>query len=221
MIYISAIQRIKHRFIPPKYPTIGRSLDEICEYDYMGSSEFEFGALSDSLKKIINRKEEMVKTVFENIVDRDGKPLLVYGLLTNDEDIKEYNDKILFLVKNPYGGEYSPPDGGESLYMRLIEVIDINDHLKYVTRKDLNPGTIRYYRNRGKKIKNMLKNENMVRNDVWWDITNHVFMSFNPEFMKILPQAIENSRIKKLIKDGKMEAPRDDNEVEPNSNPEP
>ena len=51
-------------------------VDSLFEYDYMGSAEFEFGALSDSLKRICANIAKY-KTIKTKHKARDGRSLIV------------------------------------------------------------------------------------------------------------------------------------------------
>lgn len=63
-------------------------LSEAVSFDYMGSAEFEFGALPKSFKNMfknrVNLKLHTVQSIREN-----NKPLNVYGAFSNDE-LKQY-----------------------------------------------------------------------------------------------------------------------------------
>lgn len=94
----SLIQRGKFEDRPQK-----SGIDNILKFDYMGSSEFEWGALPDSLSRI--RKEPYLS--YDLTIK--GKSLTVFCKIShNTEDVKEY---LLNLAANKwYMQEYSDFD---------------------------------------------------------------------------------------------------------------
>ena len=123
--------------------------------DYMGSAEFEFGALPRSLrfaqaqKQLYNRFKE--ESIYRFREDGSQQPLLIYA---NFDTIEQYYQYVVWLG----------------------QAIDGNLRMKESLRMKIGSTSPEEY-----------------DPDFWWDIDNHVFMSFDKEFMKRLPQHLENS----------------------------
>lgn len=60
-------------------------ISEAVYLDYMGSSEFEFGALPKSLRVFGSEADALTSRVVPSITDSDGRPLRVVSLLTDDQ----------------------------------------------------------------------------------------------------------------------------------------
>ena len=60
-------------------------LSEAVNFDYMGSSEFEFGALPKSFKDMYNKKESLKIHTVNSIKENHKRPLLVYGSFIENE----------------------------------------------------------------------------------------------------------------------------------------
>ena len=88
------IQRVKLKTKP--FDKLG-GVDDNFKYDYMGSAEFEFGALSKSLSRINNF--DLTVSVIDEIKDYTGKPLRI--IHPDVFDIKdEYIQCLIELRKN-------------------------------------------------------------------------------------------------------------------------
>jgi hypothetical protein len=84
ILYPHLIQRGSFRAIEEK-DIVG--MESLVQFDYMGSSEFEFGALSASLKRIVGSWGEYEWFKAGNIKDADGQPLWVLCRLRQHEEI--------------------------------------------------------------------------------------------------------------------------------------
>ena len=103
------IQRAKFQDNPNR-----KGIDSILDFDYMGSAEFEFGALPQSLKRIrenmsnycissfdINNKK--ISIFYDNKLIESPKELseIIEGLADNKFCLKEYCDFQHFIYFNP------------------------------------------------------------------------------------------------------------------------
>lgn len=68
------------------------TFDQMFKCDYMGSAEFEYGALPNSLKKFCSAKELFTKR-FSEVKDLDDNHLRIIGL--NESDVNEYFTKYM------------------------------------------------------------------------------------------------------------------------------
>jgi hypothetical protein len=85
------IQRmIRHRDVP-KNP----SLDELYLMDYMGSSEFEWGALPKSLKQFTKNFDKLELLRMKKLADYENKMLVLIGLPENTKEYKQYIPDLL------------------------------------------------------------------------------------------------------------------------------
>jgi hypothetical protein len=69
-------------------------LDSLIDYDYMGSSEFEWGALPRSLKNMTSNWKDFITFQIDSIKDNDGNYLQV---LCNKNEAEEVKDVIIKL----------------------------------------------------------------------------------------------------------------------------
>lgn len=74
-------------------------LSEVVKLDYMGSSEFEFGALPQSFKDMHSKKDSLKIHTVNSIRKNHKQPLLVYGSLSNDE-LKQYVEWLTKIRNN-------------------------------------------------------------------------------------------------------------------------
>ena len=105
------IQRGSFKDIPDE-EIIG--LDSLIRYDYMGSSEFEWGALPTSLKRITSEWQDYIAFQIDSIKDADGQYLQV---LCHKDKAKEIIDAISKLFS-------------ENCEFRLQERSGMMDYLK-------------------------------------------------------------------------------------------
>jgi hypothetical protein len=64
-------------------------IDSLIIFDYMGSAEFEFGALPRSLRRIVVNLAEYELVQVNDIVDRDNNVLFVFCLKDQKEEVIE------------------------------------------------------------------------------------------------------------------------------------
>lgn len=79
-------------------PMVVDRLSKAVNLDYMGSAEFEFGALPESLRTLEARSGQMVVTVEPRITDDAGSSLRVLHAFSGEE-YEEYFSKLLTLRK--------------------------------------------------------------------------------------------------------------------------
>lgn len=144
--------------------------------DYMGSSEFEYGALPNSLI----RMGKMIAKYCITTLEIYGKEV---HILCPKDAIIEYTSYLEVLAKEKYGN--------------LKEVIHFADYFDEARLKEK--------ADREKLYQKRLKNPNfkMDWEDTWWDIENDVIWSFNKDAINNWPAALENSLIKMNKKDEK------------------
>jgi len=179
---IQRCQINKHPFA--KNPDIGLTIDSVLNYEYMGSSEFEFGILSKSLKELIEHfkagKVQMI--TLDNFVDRDMNSLVIFGCFpegTPEENAQRYQEFLRDIV------EYK---------VRTKEIVDLEKSLKpRLTRKAMDDREVKYVRSKRMKMQDYIEKENEIRTDFWWDLNNNIMFSFNHEFMKNMPEIIQNT----------------------------
>lgn len=111
------IQRMKFR---PESQIRGNTIDGVLEMDYMGSAEYEFGALPKSLKQICKNFNEFRIVQIKEIQNIQDKCLYMLTNL-NDEQIKEYVKYIQKIIEGKH---------------RLKEWININKHMVKSTTKN-------------------------------------------------------------------------------------
>ena len=104
-----------------------KGIDSIVRFDYMGSSEFEWGALPKSLKAIRANISDYVHSV----VDIKGKPISVYCGSSQVSEIKEY---LIGLSENKFrlkefSGFNNYINDNEMKYSRFDLWWDIENHL--------------------------------------------------------------------------------------------
>jgi hypothetical protein len=66
-------------------------------WEYMGSSEFEFGALNKALKRIRANFDKYRRVVFHDIVNIHGAPLVLLHPFQTVEELQEYKEQLLLL----------------------------------------------------------------------------------------------------------------------------
>lgn len=85
------IQRGSFRDIPED-KIVG--LDSLIQYDYMGSSEFEWGALPKALKHMTSNWKDYITFQIESIMDNEGQYLQVLCNKSQAEEIKDLVIKL-------------------------------------------------------------------------------------------------------------------------------
>ena len=85
------IQRMILHKNPPKNPP----LDNLYRMDYMGSSEFEWGALPKSLKQFTKNFDKLELVRMKKIVDYKNKMLVLIGLPENAKEYRRFVPDLL------------------------------------------------------------------------------------------------------------------------------
>lgn len=75
-------------------------VDSLFEFDYMGSAEFEFGALPKSLRIIVENSANYGMFTISEVKNLDGEPMQLYCHRTVFERAKE---NAIHLSNEPYG----------------------------------------------------------------------------------------------------------------------
>lgn len=172
------IQRGKFRNIKEESEITG--LDSVVEYDYMGSSEFEFGALGESLSAIMELYENK-KFVPCRIAIR-GIPFLLYMNADKTGESAEIQD--LFNNPNKY---------------RLKEYLGIEHFFEGKSIERLK-------RNCKKKVETV---DNYSYRDFWWDIENDWFvLPIGPYYQSLVDKALRKLEDRKWLKEYKKTHPQ-------------
>lgn len=90
------IQRGEQRVVPD---TTRKGIDQLIKFDYMGSAEFEFGALGDSLKAIRNNDPSEYECRNVRVKDVKNKMVTVFA---KKSQIDEIIESINHLADNKY-----------------------------------------------------------------------------------------------------------------------
>lgn len=90
MIKPYLIQRMQFKSTPS-----GKTIDGILSMDYMGSAEFEFGALPKSLNKMIAVVDKLTIECFTHIKNYKNQTLCLIGLTDDIYDYISYIDDIV------------------------------------------------------------------------------------------------------------------------------
>ncbi len=156
------VQRGKFRETPRKDPIQG--IDDLVEWDYMGSSEFEWGALPASLAVLTRQPKDKTKTGLW--VKRITMPVSSVG--ENVMVRKDIESEFAFIFPTDYKEEHvhwfikqflyflgiNPPKTKKSVYLRNYFV-------------EIPPRPLR----KGEKPHALTWRDRPV--DLWWDICNH------------------------------------------------
>lgn len=131
----------------------GKGMDSILNFDYMGSAEFEFGALPQSLARIRKCMADYVQ--FQYNCTGDIKDSL--KVLKNNSDTSKNKIVIIFCKKEKKEEVCKIIEGLSDDKFILKEYCDLFNWVHNKERK--------------------------YNNDFWWDIENDfMFWKFNPEF---------------------------------------
>lgn len=148
----------------------GTSFDGYLSLDYMGSAEFEFGALPASLKRLTKSIEKREIYTFEDIKNYENKKLVI--IASSEAEANKYKEFIIELMKSEYG-------------IRLKERTDVFFHNtdEFLKEKGVNleGGYFKYRRD----------------TDSWWDIENDIIFCFGKDYARNIFKAIINTREKK------------------------
>lgn len=140
-------------------------VDSILKFDYMGSSEFEFGALPKSLKEMVSSFRN--NDFNENIIMINNKKFCLYS---KSGEKAEYEEIIEFL-KSKALNEYNR-DTKECMYFL--------NHFEGKEKTKLKRGC----------AKKTEKVPNYSYHDFWWDIDND-WVLFPQEFSRIFKIALK------------------------------
>lgn len=117
------------------------TLSKAVSFDYMGSSEFEWGALPKSLRALQSNADNIKLSVDKRITENEKSLRVLHTF--SDEEFEEYFKYILRMRKN-------------DIRLKENSRFAPDSYSKYTVC------------------------------DVWWDIENHVFWSFDKIFMNRL-----------------------------------
>jgi hypothetical protein len=125
-------------------------IKENVTWDYMGSAEFEYGALPTSLRRIQRNFDKYKRVMFQDITNLEGASLIVMHSFESADELAEYKDLLVLLSKDK---------------------VDLKERSYFSS----------WFRNRDKWDKRYREDCNL-----WWDISNDVWFSFDKDYMKIV-----------------------------------
>jgi hypothetical protein len=164
-IYIDLIQRGSILRVRDDNETVSRAI----RMDYMGNARFEFGVASDSLLAMQKNAGNLRFVVFTNIGCEDGRELIAYGDFRG-EKLKEYAAALKAVVSGKHRCEERTG---------LPEAMARSKNLPAYVSYDGNQTDL---------------NEYLARcTNFWWDLENHVLLSFDTVLMERLPKLLQNS----------------------------
>jgi len=155
-------------------------IDDVMNWDYMGSSEFEWGAPRQSLVRIMNLYYN--HNFVDTTISMNGKKFIVmfpYGW-TIEKELSEIIDLFTTYLNNPYGGKY-----------HLKEMLNFDEYFQgeekiIVPGKGKIPAKVEY---------------NFSYADFWWDIDNDFFIfpdeNNNRKIMNYVFKALEKKEFGK------------------------
>jgi hypothetical protein len=91
------VQRAKFRNIPVEHID---GVNSLFDFDYMGSAEFEFGALPKSLHAIVDNVSEYHMVVVPSVCNRQREPMYLY---CHKGVTEQANSNAIHLSKEMYG----------------------------------------------------------------------------------------------------------------------
>lgn len=158
-------------------------LSDAVGFDYMGASEFEYGALPDSLRVLAARAAAhpavLALSVLDGLADRDGRPLLCIGL--HPGQAAEYQTLLLGVI----GGRVATKERAD--FEDMVSPVEQLPSWHALRREP--PRGFK----RGEKRAAWESQRASWLTTLWWDITNSVFCSFETDFMEGLPAALRRS----------------------------
>jgi hypothetical protein len=175
-------------------------ISDAVSLEYMGSAEFEFGALPQSLRKMAENgvKDPSTLTVRElpDIRDRSGRPMLVIGI--SESNVAQYQDFIL-----PFLGESPPRIKEDPQFEDMTTPLDKLPSY-HPLRRDPPKG-----HRRGAKKEEYLAKQDKYLTKFWWDLTNNAMMSFEADRMAAIPEnlAASWSRMNEYLQKKAEQAP--------------
>ncbi len=155
---------------------------DVFRLDYMGSAEFEYGAVYDAFCNIENfaKNKSMLLVKSQKIIDRDNNNMFMFGPFAEDNNnFVNYEEFIIKMIKN----EIHPKSP-----------VHMEKHFKpRKTKENLSQADLNYIRRNKMDTDQFIEEENKTFCDLWWDLRNGVIMSFNHDLMNQMPEIIENS----------------------------
>lgn len=155
------------------------TVSQAVRLDYMGSSEFEFGALPRSLRSIASKACDnascLVPVELPGIHDRNGRPLQVVGLPAGSA--AEYAALMAPIVADDHGVRLKERADFEAMVTPLDKLPSYHPLHQEPPKGQRRGAKLAEYRAR--------VDESLTR--FWWDLNNGVMMSFEPDLMAKLP----------------------------------
>ncbi len=146
------IQRATILKTPREFP---RPFGRLVEFDYMGSAEFEFGALYESRRRFTENKQDLKTTLVPTILDDQNRPLRIVHTFKTDEEMEVYLNWIEFWWTG---------------------------HGNFPTKQQADAAKTHRLKERSYFHKNRSDYEKKI--NLWWDIENQVIWSFEKKFIK-------------------------------------
>ena len=148
-------------------------LSKVVQLDYMGSAEFEWGALPGSLRRMGEQLNVDGPVTIGGILNAKGQSLRLF-----------YGSDALYTPRNVsrLRGVYEKPTLEDQHQLRAEYVEKLH---KLHAGEDLR---LKEYSGFGKDAKHYGQ-----ITDLWWDIKNDIVWSFNKNFMNKLPIILKNS----------------------------
>jgi hypothetical protein len=145
-------------------PLVEKILPESVKLTYMGQAQYEDEAQPRSLAAMAAAKEEMRLIAFPQIRLADGRELIAYGNFS-DETYTAYAAELALVAEK----KRQTHDGNH--FAELLALPNV-------------PPTVSP-ENRESWIARL--------SDFWWDLDNHVIMSFDLDFMALLPSILKKT----------------------------
>lgn len=163
------IQRAK--IVSPLAPASER-LSKAVQFDYMGSAEFEFGALPRSFRRLQKTKDAWSVRRVASISDGTTDSFLRVFSALMDEEFVKYEAFLIKLRNNPFG------------------TVQLKHPSEFSLEERAPPAPILPVP--GKRRRKVMPYERVFA-DFWWDIDNDVMFSFHKIFMNRLPEYVAAS----------------------------
>lgn len=171
------VQRGKIKSPADLSSTFGKNVD----LDYMGSSEFEFGATAQSLRRITKDLSRLT-SVRHQVV-----PTAPVTITIDTYEGKGKRKKWVETKKPITIGDLFVVGDKDKVAAYLPFIGKIwNGELRMKERAK--------FQDPGKDFSTRFSEMQLNRVDIWWDIDHDVIWSFDEKFMKALPAMLENTR---------------------------
>jgi hypothetical protein len=146
-------------------------ISQAISMEYMGSAEFEFGALPQSLREMQAVAAKLSLIEVQQVRDAKGNPLYAYGNF-QDHDPEVYKGILVALATDR---------------IRTKESVGLD---KQINPREIHPPS----RCRTKKQKQeYIETQRMFDTSFWWDLNNAVMFSFDKKLMETLPDILKSS----------------------------